>query len=448
MNKRMVLLLILMMCSGYVHSQSTFNFFGNNNKEVSFRFQLINNLIVIPVEVNGNATSFILDTGVDKTIVFNIAKNDSIGLKNIKRIKLQGLGDGQPVEALLSKNNAMRIKNFSSTNEDVYVILSDTFDVSGRMGVTIHGVIGYQIFKDAIVSVNYVTKKITLYNPKTYRYKKCRKCQTFPIQFYRNKPYIDAKVQLDTLSDQQTDVKLLIDTGGSSALWLFEKSKKEIQTPTNHFRAILGQGLSGTIYGNKSRIKGIDIGTFHIKNPTVSFLDSTSTYYARQFTARNGSIGGNILKRFKLWIDYTNKKITFKKKGSFRGGFEYDMSGMDIVYNGKILVREKDKTVASYTYTSSNMSTTERNTISLVMSYAYRFKPSFRVQHVLLDSPAYHAGVQKNDLIMSVNGNKSYEFTLAELLAKFQTKDNQKVRMTIERRGVQKKVQFRLLQKI
>ena len=124
------------------------------------------------------------------------------------------------------------------------------------------------------------------------------------------------------------------------------------------------------------------------------------------------------------------------------------MSGMDIVYNGKILVREKDKTVASYTYTSSNMSTTERNTISLVMSYAYRFKPSFRVQHVLLDSPAYHAGVQKNDLIMSVNGNKSYEFTLAELLAKFQTKDNQKVRMTIERRGVQKKVQFRLLQKI
>ena len=444
----MVLLLILMMCSGYVHSQSTFNFFGNNNKEVSFRFQLINNLIVIPVEVNGNATSFILDTGVDKTIVFNIAKNDSIGLKNIKRIKLQGLGDGQPVEALLSKNNAMRIKNFSSTNEDVYVILSDTFDVSGRMGVTIHGVIGYQIFKDAIVSVNYVTKKITLYNPKTYRYKKCRKCQTFPIQFYRNKPYIDAKVQLDTLSDQQTDVKLLIDTGGSSALWLFEKSKKEIQTPTNHFRAILGQGLSGTIYGNKSRIKGIDIGTFHIKNPTVSFLDSTSTYYARQFTARNGSIGGNILKRFKLWIDYTNKKITFKKKGSFRGGFEYDMSGMDIVYNGKILVREKDKTVASYTYTSSNMSTTERNTISLVMSYAYRFKPSFRVQHVLLDSPAYHAGVQKNDLIMSVNGNKSYEFTLAELLAKFQTKDNQKVRITIERRGVQKKVEFRLVQKI
>ncbi len=342
----------------------------------------------------------------------------------------------------------MRIKNFSSTNEDVYVILSDTFDVSGRMGVTIHGVIGYQIFKDAIVSVNYVTKKITLYNPKTYRYKKCRKCQTFPIQFYRNKPYIDAKVQLDTLSDQQTDVKLLIDTGGSSAVWLFEKSKKEIQTPTNHFRAILGQGLSGTIYGNKSRIKGIDIGTFHIKNPTVSFLDSTSTYYARQFTARNGSIGGNILKRFKLWIDYTNKKMTFKKKGSFRGGFEYDMSGMDVVYSGKVLVRERDKTVSSDTYLSSNMSTTERNTISLVTSYAYRFKPSFRVQHVLLDSPAYHAGIQKNDLIMSVNGTKAYEFTLAELLAKFQTKDNQKVRMIIERRGVQKKVEFRLIQKI
>ena len=447
MNKRRVLLLLVIMCALHVQSQSKFNFFGNNTKEVSFRFQLINNLIVIPVYVNGKPMSFILDTGVDKTIVFNISKNDSIGVNTIERIKLQGLGGGQTVEALLSRNNTMRIKNFSSTKEDIYIILSDTFDVSGRMGVTIHGVIGYQIFKDAIVSINYVTKKITLYNPKTYAYKKCRKCETFPIQFYRNKPYINAKVQLDTLTDQRTDVKLLIDTGGSSAVWLFENTKKEIQTPTNHFRAILGEGLSGTIYGNKSRIKGIDIGGFHIKKPTVSFLDSLSTYYARQFTARNGSIGGNILKRFKLWIDYPNKKITFKKKGSFRGGFEYNMSGIDVVYNGKVLVKERKNTMASDSYLTSNVNNNAGNTIRLVTGYAYRFKPSFRVQHVLLDSPGYYAGVRENDIILSVNGTRTYELTLAELLAKFEEKDQQKVRMTIERRGEQKKVEFKLVRK-
>ena len=73
--------------------------------------------------------------------------------------------------------------------------------------------------------------------------------KTFPLQFYRNKPYIEAKVRLDTIGNKFTDVKLLIDTGGSEAIWLFEDSKKEIKTPKKFFSDILGEGLSGTIYG-------------------------------------------------------------------------------------------------------------------------------------------------------------------------------------------------------
>ena len=34
-------------------------------------FKLINNLIIIPVEVNGVTLSFLLDTGVSKPIIFN-----------------------------------------------------------------------------------------------------------------------------------------------------------------------------------------------------------------------------------------------------------------------------------------------------------------------------------------------------------------------------------------
>ena len=107
--------------------------------------------------------SFILDTGVDKTIIFNLSQNDSIGLNNVERIKLQGLGDGGSLEALLSRNNTMKIKNFVSTTENVYVILKDKFDVSGKMGVTVHGIIGHKIFKDAIVYINYTTKRLNLY---------------------------------------------------------------------------------------------------------------------------------------------------------------------------------------------------------------------------------------------------------------------------------------------
>jgi hypothetical protein len=86
------------------------------------------------------------------------------------------------------------------------------------MGETIHGIIGYDLLKNFIVKINYQSKKIDFYKPENYRYKKCRKCETFPIELYRNKPYINLNVQIDTVGKKLTNVKLLIDSGGSDAI--------------------------------------------------------------------------------------------------------------------------------------------------------------------------------------------------------------------------------------
>ena len=66
---------------------------------------------------------------------------------------------------------------------------------------------------------------------------------------------------------------MLLDSGGSDAIWLFEHSRKDITTPEVYFTDFLGVGLSGTIYGKRSRLFSLTIGRFLFKNPTVSFLD-------------------------------------------------------------------------------------------------------------------------------------------------------------------------------
>ena len=91
----------------------------------------------------------------------------------------------------------------------------------------------------------------------------------------------------------------------------------------------------------------------------------------------------------KVWIDYRNKKIMLKKNGSFKGGFEYIMSGIEVVYNGKVLVEEKQLTPADTFGKDTN------NSISIIANYTYKFKPSYRVQEILLNSPAYKAGVRE-----------------------------------------------------
>ena len=162
-----------------------------------------------------------------------------------------------------------------SNDETIYLVLKDQFELSGKMGTTIHGIIGYSLLKDVIAKINYKTKKIILYNPKNFSIQKnAKKCEEFPVEFYRNKPYVGAAIQLDTIGNEMTSVKMLIDTGGSDALWLFEESHEKIKTPLRHYNDILGEGLSGTIYGNRARIPKVRLGKFEVLQPTVSFLDT------------------------------------------------------------------------------------------------------------------------------------------------------------------------------
>jgi predicted aspartyl protease len=392
--------------------------------------------------------SFILDTGVDKTILFSLSENDSLGLKNVKKISLHGLGKGKAIDALISQKNKLKVGALKSNDETIYVVLKDQFELSGKMGTTIHGIIGYSLLKDVIAKINYKTKKIILYNPKNFQYKKCKKCEEFPVEFYRNKPYVDAAIQLDTIGNEMTSVKILIDTGGSDALWLFEESHEKIKTPLRHYNDILGEGLSGTIYGNRARIPKVRLGKFEVLQPTVSFLDTISTLQARKFETRNGSIGSNILKRFKVWIDYPNKKLILRKCAALTGGFEYNMSGLDIVYNGEQLVKEMDpEKVISYSGQNSSFENNS-NTITFSASYRFKFKPSYRISKVLQNSPAALVGIYPDDILLKINGNSVHDLSIGQLIKKLQTKDGKKIRVTIRRGEDILKFQFKLKKRV
>ena len=444
---RLLLYFFTLFFSVSAFTQQNFQFLGKETDKQSLRFQLINNLVVIPLEINGHQLSFILDTGVNKTILFNLTSKDSVGLNNVKKVFIRGLGSGEPVEALFSRGNNFRIKNITSSNQGLYVVLKDAFDISAKMGTTIHGIIGYDLLKDVIVKINYVNKRIDFYNPKTYNLNVCNKCESFPLQFYRNKPYIDVNVQVDTVTNKMLPVKLLIDTGGSDAVWLFEGTKKELKTPKKFFKDIIGEGFSGTIYGNRSRVPKISIGKFDIGEPTVSFLDSSSTFNARQFKERNGSIGGGILKRFKVWIDYPNKRVVLKKNASLKKGFYYNMSGLHIVYDGQELIKEKGTTKVDDSYNLNNQ-IAKNNVISLVSTFFYRFKPKYKIDKVVENSPAFKAGIQVGDVIKRINGKAAHEYHLNEIIDMFHTKPGKKIKMEVERVGVKLKFMFKLEQRI
>ena len=435
MIKKYFLVFLLCLTCSIVFAQSHFNLPRANSDKI--RFQLIDNLIIVPVEVNGVELSFLLDTGVSKPILFNIANIDTLQINNVETVYLRGLGGGEPVEALKSQKNFFKIGDAININQDIFVVFDNAINFTPRLGVDVHGIIGFDLFRDFTVEINYSSKYLKLYKPETYIYSPCSKCEQLNLSFYNNKPYIDGNVKIDSVT---LPVKLLVDTGSSDALWLFEEEAMGMK-PLNdkYFMDFLGKGLSGSVYGKRSKIKSFNLKSFELKNVNVAFPDSTSISYAKKHEERNGSISGEILKRFNIIVDYKMARITLKKNNKFRAPFRYNKSGITVEQDGVRVVKEKQN-IVPYGRNESN----DINTIYVDYKFRYALKPAFKIAELRTDSPAERAGLMIGDIILSINGKDTKTMKLQDLVEIFSDEDNKMIRLDLERDFTSFHVNFRL----
>ena len=248
--------------------------------------------MVIPVEVNGTKLTFLLDTGVSSTIMFSLSEIDSLALNDSKLIRLRGLGEGGSIPALKSSHNRIKIGKVTDINHTIFVVFDKSLSLSKRMGIPIHGIIGYDFFKNLVVKTNYNTRKISLYAPGNYVEKECKKCEVFDLTFHNKKPYLI----VTNIDGNDTDnFTLLIDSGSSDAIWLFDDAILEINLKNKWFDDFLGQGLSGDIFGKRSKIPKMSIGNFEMTNIKVAFPNKESIENIKLFKERDGSIGGELL---------------------------------------------------------------------------------------------------------------------------------------------------------
>ncbi|WP_100614254.1 aspartyl protease family protein [Confluentibacter citreus] len=421
------------------YSQNTFSV-QNKHRSDKIEFSLINNVIIIPVEINGVTLSFLLDSGVSKPIIFNFLNvSDTLKIKNTETIFLKGLGGGDSVEALKSTNNVLRIGDAIKLNQDLYAVFNDNLNFTPKLGIPVHGIIGYDIFKDLIVEINYSNKFLKLTEPSAYKYKICNKCETFDLEFYNNKPYLNAKVTINT---KTIPVKLLIDSGGSDSLWLFENDSLGIVTTGKYFEDFLGHGLSGSVYGKRSKIEAFSLNRFEFKHANVAFPDAASISIATQFKDRNGSVSGNILKRFNLIMDYRNSKITLKKNANYNAKFTYNRSGIELVHDGVRFVKEIDDNYLKDNKIGNDAS--NENRLIFDPEYKISLKPSYSIVELRKGSPADRAGLMVGDIILNINGKPTHNFSLQDLTHMFYDAIGKRIKLKIDRNGMEKLYEFNL----
>jgi hypothetical protein len=391
------------------------------------KFELINNLMIIPIEVNGSELSFILDSGVGKPILFNLTDQDSIQINNVSEITIKGLGDGEPIKALNSLDNNFKLGNIKNRAQQLYVVLDKDMNFSPTLGIPIHGIIGYDLFRDFVVDINYGNKTIKFYDPNSYKYKEGRKGETLPLTIIGNKAYVDGEVYFNDVKN--IPVKMLMDTGSSDAIWLFESD--EIEIPEKNYEDFLGKGLSGNIFGKRTMVNKIKIGNYILKDAKVAFPNLESFNDFKNLGDRNGSIGGELLKRFNIVFDYPKNKITIRKNGNFDKPFHYNMSGIELQHDGlryvaesiadaRGVVKNNEKSFGDVQILFEN-----KTRLSLV--------PEIVVSGIRAGSPAETAGLQEGDVILAVNGKSVHSFKLQEIMHLLNEIEGKRIKVLIER---------------
>ncbi len=433
------LFLWLIFCfSHFANAQNGFEFESKNKKKISIPFKLINNLIFIPINVNGVELNFLLDTGVEETILLSLDDKEQISINNIEKISMRGLGGEDAIEGLKSTNNILSSHGLIDKNHMLYIVLDQDFNFSSHIGIPVNGIIGYHFFKNHLIEINYDRKKIIVYRDNEKIIKKINSnYQKIPIYIEKNKPYLEAKV---TVTSKEITSKLLIDIGNSDALWLFQNTKSEIKIPEKNFDDYLGKGFSGDIFGKRTRIASFKINAFEFENPIIAMPDSSSIKSVSMVKNRDGSVGGEILKRFSVIFDYKNNWMYLTKNSHYDNPFQYNMSGIELENQGMQWVQE---TVPLNTVIIGN---TFDDTGEKASNFKYKFslKPIYTIANIRKNSIAEASGLQKGDIVISINNSPANKYTLQEINEILKSEDGKWLQFVIERGSKELKFKFQI----
>lgn len=370
--------------------------FGKNKKVASFPFEMIGSYIVLTAKINHSTPlKLILDSGIRTTLITELFDDDNVELNFADTVELHGLGDEYKLKALKSSNNVIKLSKLQLKKSVVYYLPQDVFNLSLIVGQKINGIIGSDIFKDYVIDINYNSLRICVYE--TENFVAPDKYEWIPMEIAsQNKMFIYASIKEENGSEYKK-VKVLLDTGAETSAWFQTvRNENKVNMSEKHIYGVIGEGLSGEILGNFSRLKELCIGSYCIPNPIVAFPDSAGIKDAILLAGRDGSIGSQILKRFNMIFDYKNKRFYFVKNHFFKDPFSYNIAGLELVQTMLLF-------------------------------------PVYEINKVWKNSNSEKAGIKKGDILFEVNNEKTYFKTLTEIKKIFSTPSKKPLDLLIKR---------------
>jgi len=390
------------MIRGFLLTILVFLFSFSNGQEIyekpaqfitKFPFrQLTGGVIIIQAKFNKitEPFNFILDTG-SGAISLDSSTAAEFNIAHIPSGKsINGIAGSSEVD--YTKNNKLVLPGLTVDSLDFYI---NNYDIlSSVYGEKIDGIMGYSFLSRYIIEINYDSLNIEVYTPGRIEY---------PRKGYLLHPLFTAlPIQPLIIKDARTiNANFYIDTGAGLCFLMskqfqddslvLKKNRKPVE--------IQVQGLGGRKLMMLTIIKQIQIGPYKFRKVPTDLLDDE--YNATSYPFLGGVIGNDILRRFNVILNYNKREIHLLPNSHFTDDFDYSYTGLNMYYiEGKIVLDE-----------------------------------------VIRKSPAYRAGLKKDDIVVAINSNFSNDINVYKNLMQVV---GQKVTLLVLRNNLPMIFEFRV----
>ena len=313
-------------------------------------------LVILPAQTPGNCLvvevkldragpyRFLVDTGSTVTLITPAlakrhAAKDALP-PEAPHVRVRS-AEGDTAE--LPAATLRRVELGEARFDDVSVLVYDCAPLSARLGVKIDGVLGFPLFRETLLTLDYPHNRVLVQPANTTA---LIPGTTVPLDDSGKTPLIRVR-----LGDRTIIAR--VDSGSDAPL-----SLNPIGLEPRYVVAPRAGGTVGTLTGDRPQQIGrlaetLVIGDFSLPRPIVDLTDELS------------AIGGEILKNFSVTFDQTHDRVIFQ--------------------------RDSHDPIASPSRRSAGLS------FSKTPAY-------WRIVGIVPASPAETVGVQPGDLIVRVNG--------------------------------------------
>ena len=398
----MVLAGVLLAASNLAFGQQKPNSANPARSQVQFEkgqravvpFVFEDNTIVLQVRVNNSIPmKFFLDTGAGMSVL-NVSKASGLNLKRADSLNANGVGG--TIQGYLAKGATLSVSGASVTNQPMAILPLD-FPCEAH---DVAGIIGYDFINSFVVEIDYDAKTITLSDPSSYQYK--GPGDLIPLIITGNTPRVRAKV--GPPGGPSLEGLFEVDTGSDGTLTInspFVKKHALLESFKTQFDST-HRGLGGEAKSVDVRMGDFQLGRYVVPSPLVSLSQDSEGSLSSEIN--DGPLGNEILRRFRIVIDYSRRRMILEPNSHLSDPIEAGMSGIDF--------------------------DTEE------------CRP-FKVIKVLENSPAAEAGIKAGDEIVALDGRPFKEIPSFEM-EKLLSKNGAEYSLTLSRAGKELVVRIKL----